>query len=298
MSENNEAISPVSPVLEKRSWLAILSGLFLIAICVFLFSTFVVSYFEPPSFALLISPAGLFFLWIAHKQYRSLFCCQPFKTRALSGCFFVLGFFGVFAAVSSVIELANASESDWDFLPLFLGLFFGGVFFALLGFVNAKDFQNRRKNATETPVRYPFHWKRELLGLLLIFLSIAATSYWIIQSLPPIEGRHLSYQEFQYKSFPSEGTDYSYMRRARGTLYCEFTIDEKGFRDWIASEKRWEYCEPIDDSVEVPRFMREKNDPEGDIIATEGLKAGYGESKGGRAVYDSQTNRAYYWTYY
>ena len=293
MSENSEAISPIP---EKRSWLAILSGLFLIAICVFLFSTFVASYFEPPSFALLISPVSLFFLWIAHKQYRSLFCCQPFKTRALSGCFSVLGFFGIFATITSVFEWANAPKPDWDFLPLLLGLFLGSVFFALLGFVNAKDFQNRRKNATENPVRYPFHWKRELLGLLLIFLSIAATSYWMVQSLPPIEGRNLSYQEFPYKSFPSEGTDYSYVRRARGTLYCEFTIDEKGFRDWIASEKRWEYCKPIDDSVSVPKFMREKNDP--DITVTEGFIARYGKHHGGEVVYDSQTNRAYYWTYY
>ena len=296
MRENNEVVVSISPIPEKRSWLAIISGLFLIAICVFLFSTFVASYFEPLSFALLISPGSLFFLWIAHQQYRSLFCCQPFKTRTLSGCFFVLGFFGLLGVMSIVPEYVSTSEFDWDFLPLLLALFFGGVFFALLGFVNARDFRNRRKNAKEKPVRYPFHWKRELLGLLLIILSVTMTSYWMVQSTPPIEGRNLSYQEFPFKSFPSEGTDYSYMRRMRGTLYCEFTIDEKEFRDWIDSEKRWEHCKLIDDSVSVPKFMREKNDP--DIEVAEGFIAGYGKYHGGVAVYDSQANRAYYWTYY
>ena len=153
-----------------------------------------------------------------------------------------------------------------------------------------------------------YHRKRVFIGILCMCSIVGIMSLYMIMTLPPVFEDNLSYEQMPGKSlFPSDGKKFSYSRGGRGDLFCDFYIDEQGFRDWIASKSHWEweYCRPLqeDDWVYIrPRHIFDPNVAEGEWDEpprpTDGLYAGWGESKGARAVFDRSTNHVYYWTFY
>ena len=184
---------------------------------------------------------------------------------------------------------------DWPYI-LFVGPFgigFVGVAFYTYCTVFCSESHNEFK--IEQLVKFK---GRLVFGILLLssifvfFVNVHIT--WM--SRIPIFQEHISYEQLRMGGAPPSGTDYSYRRLPRGSGYCECTITEKNFDDWISSESRWDRRTIIteEEPEHISNFIRRDED----IVVTDGIKVGYGKGHGGIAVFDRKTNRAYYWTYY
>lgn len=136
---------------------------------------------------------------------------------------------------------------------------------------------------------------RLVLGLVVFSALLFVFVKFNIALISPEFEEHVPYERIHVPGAPPTGTDYSYCRRPRGTGYCECTMSEKNFNDWIASESRWDKRTPIteENPEGIPNFMQKEN-----IVVTDGIHAGFGTRRGGRTVFDRQTSRAYYWTFY
>lgn len=293
------------------------AGCVLIAFCLLFIAVLLAGFFDPvdpPFFQIFLSPLAFVLGVVAFKQYRALFCCKPEAARAFHEFYLSIGALAVFAGVVNFGEVFTESKSiDTDILFFLGGMLLTGLILLGIGIVLLLDTKRRKNHATENCpfgnhkqyIPEPFgseeSMRRDFFGILiLIGITVLFSSFfvWDIRK-HPISGEHLSYEQFPYKHFPSTGSDFSFQRLYRGTIYCEFTVSEQVFRDWIESDNRWEYCEPIREATSVTRILNGL-DPENhqDVHITEGLQAGYGKHRGGRAVFDRKNNRAYYWTYY
>jgi hypothetical protein len=106
---------------------------------------------------------------------------------------------------------------------------------------------------------------------------------------------------------PAGATDVSYAKGFRGTVAYEFTIDEEGFREWVAAgigsfESRSAQV-PLREIVFPARIIRYYfyADLPGPDTATieHGLDYSWSkEDRSVRAVYDRATGRAYYHAVY
>ncbi|MDR0522366.1 MAG: hypothetical protein LBH00_11015 [Planctomycetaceae bacterium] len=314
MSVQNDTPLPEIPAKLKRfSVVHVLSGLLIIWFCLWFLSGMIGSFFDPHSQGLGILLYPLLFplcLWGACKQYTVLFCRPVYRSRASHEVFFIIGGILIFEAVANVTEIKNWTGDAFCFLA---GSFFAGFLLLVAGEVNRRIFRSRLAAAAACQRILENHdstgmmrkWKyflrqykyRFFIGLFCMSAFVIGNTVWMVSAIVPVSGEHLSYEEFPYKHFPSAGTDFSYKRGDRGTIKAEFTISEQGFRDWIASETRWEYCRSLKDR-NLDSRLRLPVTAEENCLDNDGLYAGWGNGKGGRAVFYRQTNRAYYWTYY
>jgi hypothetical protein len=261
--------------------------------------------------AIFFSPFACLFAWLSLKQYSSLFCCKPAIARVFYEAYFILGIFALFVMAMFVCLLVslmferNLPKSEW--LDLFGTIAFAaaiGLICITLGVVNYLITSSRRKLArtcglvkvSDFSVKLfgmPGYRTRTILGIALMSGIVALMAGYSAWTTPQWSGEHLSYAQFPFRnSFPADGEDFYYIQMVRGTIYCEFTITEQGFRNWIDSQSRWKRCHSITEENPERIWYREK------IVVTDGIFAGWGNGTGGRAIFDRSTNRAYYWTYY
>ncbi|MGL4942277.1 MAG: hypothetical protein ACRC46_03695 [Thermoguttaceae bacterium] len=323
-NDKTSSMQPVTPsrTVQRRSVLAVVSGLALMGVCLCFTAATVAGLFDPVEgviFAILLTPIALPLAWMAFKQYLALFCCPPAVARAYYEAYFALGGLLTFGAVAGLFEDRRILK-DKDALMFLGGMLAVGLALLAIAQLNRLSTLKRRRIALESkeidesdlilkPVFKTEYRLRALVGILSILVVVACMSVLFVYDVKqhPAFGEHLTYEQFPYNNrFPASGSDFSFWRGYRGTMVCEFTISEEGFRDWIASQSRWEYCRPIEDndqfSISIPKYGTYNGDfadgKEPRPIPSEGLYAGYGTGKGGRAVFDRKTNRAYYWTYY
>ncbi len=270
MEKNLEAISSGSfQRRQRRPIFVIASGVVLICPGLLLTAVAIAGLFmqvDSPFFALFfIAPFACLHDWLSLKQYCSLFCCPPIAARAYHEIYFIFGGLGLFAAVANYCEyLSERQRTDNGVLYFLAGIAIFGLLCIVLGMINYSVTRSRRKFALTHGLMQksdfsakifanPEYKKRTLLGIFImsgITALIAGVFIWDEHRFPST-GSHLSYEQFPYKNFPTEGTDFSYRRGYRGAITCEFTISEQGFRNWIASDNRWEYCKPIEGEVTV-----------------------------------------------
>ncbi|MCL2348334.1 MAG: hypothetical protein FWC50_08745 [Planctomycetaceae bacterium] len=305
---NDEQISaPVPP--KHRSIFAILAGLFVIGFCLLYIAVIVASFLCPLTLSLgslAGAPFTFLFAWLAYKQYSTLFCREPVVARAYHEVWFVIGVFMVVAAVLNALEDITRIPRDTDTLMFLGGMLVYGLLFLVIGWLLRRQTIRRQKLFVTTEQKFLTnqsgnkYWIRKIVGILLMSGCVCLLALYLVYSecqYPEI-GEHVSYEQLPRKGgFPPEGSDFSWCRGFRGTSYYEFTVSEEAFRHWIASETRWEYCEPISESYTIPYSIHRHKDAE-ERTVTDGLYAGWGDGTGGRAVFDRSTNRAYYWTYY
>jgi len=301
---------------KRRSIIAIAIGCLLIWTCLYIFAAFLAILWDEAEFfyGVLGFCPGVILFWFAFRQYRALFSCDSERSHSFSGCFFVVAFFAFLIALvmgfgaSRENQFGNVSQDFVVFLTVAVVLLLIGV---------ASTWNNRRRGVV-IPNPEPFgtpppftkrYWKRDMIGLLILSSITAGIVCYKISTIPPVYAENIPYEQMVHQSFfPKEGQDYCYIRTGRGTISCEFTIDEQRFRDWIAAKDYWEYCRPIeanDDIWILPRSAYRKgdtrwneNEEQPRPVVSDGLYAGYGEHKGGRAVFDRVTQRVYYWTFY
>jgi len=297
-------------VPQHRSMLAILSGVMLIGFCLLTIAINIASFFDPlGSFAIFLTPFSWLFAWLAYKQYCALFCCKPVMARAYHEAYFIIGGFFVFGIIVNLLE---AFSEDFDLLlrnkiglMVMSGILFFGLFMIIIGGLNrGQTIQRRQLLLSATRQRFleeesiGNYRLRKLQGVIIMLACTFLLSVFLVyEENRHLYGEHLSYQEFPYKSsFPKDASDFSYRRLPRGRMCCEFTVSEESFRNWIASDSDWEYCELIDGGVRILCPVHSRKYDEEDFLVTDGLYAGDGNDSGTRAVFDRTTNRAYYWT--
>ncbi len=310
----NPALEFIPNQGKRRSILAILSGLALIGFCLLVIGGTIAMFFDAPARpnVCVYGPVSLFLAYFAFQQYRLLFCLTPDKARAKIGCIFFLGglmtFFGI-ASIGGILSDPKPPDNLTQWLFRFAGILFAGLFVTAVGYANYKmqkcsgqqSFSSRSIDDCEK-----INWnnackygRKDGLAIVLMAIVVCIIAFVIVQIEIPATGNHLTYEEFPFKErFPASGSDFNFKRGYRGTLCCDFKIDEQGFRDWIASQSRWEYCRPLQNGDWIWTDWSENIPKIEDGGISEGLYAGYGNGKGGRAVFDRKTNRVYYWTYY
>ena len=308
--------SIVSDTPKKRSVIAIAIGCLLIGACLYFFAAFLAFFWDSAEYFYGVAGIfpGTFLLWYAFLQYRVLFSCDSGKSHSLSGCFIFVAIFAFLIVL--VVGIGAFNENQFrNVAQEFSNTLTVAVVLLLIGITSA--WNNRRRGAVD-PKPEPFgkhppflkqYWKRDVVGLLVLSIVTTGILCYEISKIPPVCAENIPYEQMVHQSlFPKEGWDYCYIRTGRGTICCEFTIDEQGFRNWIASKDYWEYCRPREKNDDVrilPRSAYRKGNVIGNEneepprpVVSDGLYAGYGEYKGGRAVFDRATQRVYYWTFY
>lgn len=297
----------------RRSVLAVVSGLALIGFCLFVVGGTIAMLFDPPArpYVCFYGPVSLFLAYSAFQQYRLIFCTPSEIPRAKIGCFLALGglltLFGV-ACIGGMLSDPKPPENLLKWLFCFGGILLCGLIVLAIGLANVMQ-QKRllpEKNlfAIDECEKVSWnnakkYWKNDGFAVLLMSIIACIIAFAIVQFEIPQNGSHMTYEEFPFQElFPENGSDFCYIRGYRGTLCCDFSIDEQGFRDWIASQSRWEYCRPLESGDWIWITWSENKPKIEDGGISEGLYAGYGNGKGGRAVFDRKRNRAYFWTYY
>jgi len=307
-NSNDEQIS--DPVPKHRSLFAILAGLVLIGFCLLFVAAAVASFFDPvdpPFFTIIGMPFFLLLAWLANKQYCALFCREPVVTRAYHEAWFGFGILLVVGAVVNLFEHPAEIRRDTDTSIFLVGMLAFGLLFLFIGGLLRSHTKQRQRPFLRSGQKFLTdqsgnkYRRRKMMGILLMSGCVCLFAAYLVHSAYqyPEIGEHVPYGQLPYQGgFPPEGSDFSWRRGYRGTSYYEFTVSEEAFQRWISSQTRWEYCKPITEGVTIQYSIHRLKDDEERTCVTDGLCAGWGNGKGGRAVFDRSTNRAYYWTYY
>lgn len=228
--------------------------------------------------------------------------------HSISGCFIVVG---ILLSPLAIIIFDRANV-DWSEFAVLLAFPVISLTFGFISVINNTQRGLVRGSGPELFSKHPSflkrYWKRDLIGLLVMGLILMGIMAYEISKIPPVYAKNVSYEQMfhQVRSrFPKEGRDFCYFRGGRGSMVCEFTIDEQGFRNWITSDKSWGPCYPIKKDVQVEilppsAFETGKRDWEENVkrpTITDGLHTSFGDKHIGRAVFDRTTNRVYYWYY-
>ena len=138
---------------------------------------------------------------------------------------------------------------------------------------------------------------RFVLGVVLLSSLLVYFFQNNVARIPPVFVEHVSYEQIPFGGIPKGGTDYSYRRFPHRKVFIEYTITEKSFDDWIASERLWESRTEIteENPEHIWGWIRESR---ATIVVTDGIRVHYGKEAGGNTIFDRSTNRAYYWTHY
>jgi hypothetical protein len=158
----------------------------------------------------------------------------------------------------------------------------------------------------ESPKRRPLvqfirqNWRYDLITTLSFYFILTASGFALIVIDPPLPvfEKHLSYENFRYHAkFPKDGYDFCYWRTNSG-LYCDFSISEEGFQDWVKANADWKIStiqpDRLDNGVVTIAHPRLKESFE----VNDGLVADQKRDVSGgiyeQAVFDRNTNRVYY----
>jgi hypothetical protein len=130
---------------------------------------------------------------------------------------------------------------------------------------------------------------------------------WAIRSTPPPYAEHVERADAPF-SLPEGATDVSFCQGVRGMTAFEFTTDEEAFRKWVesgigSSESQAANVplSPITAPITITRYNALSKRLKGprSVTVNSGLHYRWSYEDGGiYAVFDSSTNRAYFYAYY
>ena len=147
---------------------------------------------------------------------------------------------------------------------------------------------------------------RELFAAMTAVSVVAALTTALIRTSLPRHAEHVDISVAPY-GLPRSATDISYYLGTRGTIAYEFTTDETTFRNWVESglgsfDSRAANVPllPIANPETIRRYTAFSPDLTGpdSITVPRGLYYSWSfEDEGVHAVFDSSTNRAYYFSH-
>jgi len=287
-----------APLLVATSAVVIAFSLFLVSVAI---AAFTVTW-DPCSLIggaiILPLPAAL-----AVQQYRGTFRRIPAAALTAAILLFIVGGFAGFAFAAAFGEIAmGGGELPW--FGLLFPMLATSVVGLFGGWLNLR--WRRRLPENVTDIGYRFSLRETLAAVAVICLLTGLTSS-LIRSTPPRYAENVSVAEAPF-GLPPNATDVSFCQGFRGTIAYEFTIDEASFRQWAAdgigsieSNASDTKIQPITDPESITRFNRLSPELVGpdSITVNSGLHYSWSfEDRGVYAVFDSTTNRAYYYAHF
>lgn len=266
---------------------------------------------EPNMFTII---GGLFVLplnvLMAIQQYRGTFRSVPSAAKMMSVlCYFLAGFL-FFAVVTTIGEAVSDATSLRLMASLLIPLLVASALIFAIGRTNATWSNKLRAAIIAMPsphTRRSFFSLRELLLAVGVIGAMTGIISQFVRSTPPQYAENVDASSAPYR-LPDGATNVSYCKGYRGTIAIEFSIDEQGFRDWVASGIG--SIESQSDNIPLREittpftiircyfYSSELNGPD-DITVSHGIYYSWSkEDRGVHAVYDRMTNRAYYHAHY
>ena len=238
------------------------------------------------------------------QQYRATFRQVRSAATFAAVMLFIGGGFLAFALVVTFGEMVSRGvHLAW--LGILLPVLAMSLFGAVAGWLNMRWSRKLPKLANSSPgFRFTI---RELLAVTAMVSFVMALTTLFIRSDPPKYAEHVDISAAPF-GLPENATDISFCRGNRGTIAYEFRTDETSFRDWVASGigsmesiTSGEMLVPIANPV----FVRRYNVLSADLTGPDSITVDTGlhyvwsyEDRGVDAVFDSSTNRAYYYAHF
>lgn len=300
----NHTIKPKPSVpLVLCSILVLIASLIFIASCIaMLFATW-----NPCS---LISGAMLLPLplVLAIQQYCGTFHAKESAALTTTKLLFVIGGIAFFVFIMTLGNLLfNQMRLPW--ISLLIPILTFGLVFSILGWLNLSWSKQLKSNSpskshTIKTTRFMF---RDLLSGMIAITTVTILVVYFVQSTSPQYAENVPYNKVPYR-LPESASNVSFCQGSRGTIACEFTIDETAFINWVdsgigslESQAANISLQPITTPYTIRRFNNLSSDLSGSDFATisEGLYYSWSkEDRGVYAAFDRTRNRAYYFAHY
>ena len=240
---------------------------------------------------------------LAIQQYRATFRGVGAAALTAAVLLFIVGGLAAFAFATSFGEIAMVGgELPW--FGLLLPMLAVAIVGLLGGWLNLRWRRKLPRTATDAEWRFSL---REILAAVAAICVLTGLTASFIRSTPPRYAENVSVAEAPF-GLPANAIDVSFCQGFRGTIAYEFTIDETSFREWVAegigsveSNASNTELEPITSPESISRYNRLSTDLNGpdSITVTSGLHyTWWFEDRGVYAVFDSTTNRAYYYAHF
>jgi len=291
----------------KPSILLVVCSIGVMAFCVILVSTGLSAFAESWNPCSLIAGAIIFplFLALGVQQYRGTFRQDAGAAFFAAISLFVVGGCGWITFLNLGIGIGLRWRSEW--LGFLLPLVLVSTVLLLAALANLRWARLLRKSqVAPEPIfsRLRFSMRELFLAVTLIAVVAGLTAYGV-RTMPPRYAENVAVAEAPYR-LPSEAKDVSFCQGHRGTKAYEFSIDEAGFRNWVAdgigsieSSQDDVQIEPIHGSYTIRRYGSLMPIPgsadRNEITITDGLYYDWSkEHRGVYAAFDRTNQRAYY----
>lgn len=241
---------------------------------------------------------------LALLQYRGAFLGVRLAARTAGYLLIGFGAVAAFAFASTLAE-AVAANGAVPWLGLLVPLLVCSAVCTGAGLVNM--LWSSQLPRVVGPDRLSTFTLREFGHLLAAVCFICIVAIWLVFSASPRFAEQLE-SDVAGLGLPDHADDICYCRGPQGTIAYEFDTDERAFREWIAggigslesaaSETR---LVPIQTPVAITRYCAFSLDLPGEKSANVRVGLHYSwtqEDRGVHAVFDSSTNRAYYYAHF
>ena len=294
----------------KRSISHVVLSVVVLAACIFLVSAslsmFTVTW-DPCSLfggvIVLPLPAVL-----AIQQYRGTF---RYDSRAALISSVLLSIVGGFAFVAFAMTLGEmiVEEVRIRWTSLILPMLATGVVAGASSWMNLSWSRRLKRFATEDERTADRTWfsPRELVIAAAAIVCMTALVTYFVRSTPPRYAENVSRDRAPF-GLPAEATEISFCQGFRGTIAYEFTIDEKGFEEWVESGIGSLESDAADVSLQpitVPYSIRRYYALTANLTGPDSITIMNGlyydwskEDRGVYAAFDRTTNRAYYYAHF
>ena len=240
---------------------------------------------------------------LAIQQYRATFRGVGPAALTAAILLFIVGGFAAFAFATTFGEIAmGGGELPW--LSLLLPMLAVAIVGLFGGWLNLRWRRNLPLSATDSGWRFSL---REILAAVAAISLLTGLTASFIRSTPPRYAENVSVADAPF-GLPASAADVSFCQGFRGTIAYEFTVDEISFREWVAdgigsieSNASNTELEPITTPVSITRYNAYSSDLNGpdSVTVNKGLHYSWSfEDRGVYAVFDSTTNRAYYFAHF
>ncbi|QDT44951.1 hypothetical protein Pan241w_50680 [Gimesia alba] len=301
----NHSLKPKPSIpLVVCSILVLIASLILVALCIAMFF----ATWNPCSVfgGAILLPLPLV---LAILQYYGTFHAKESAALTTAKLLFALGGFAFCAFIMTLGNLIfNQISLPW--VSLLIPVLTFGVVALFLGWLNlgwSRQLKSSSpsKSHTINSNRLMF---RDLITGMIALTGVTILVVYFVQSTAPQYAENIPYNKAPFKLLPAGASNVSFCQGPRGTIACEFTIDEIAFINWVdsgigslESQAANISLQSITTPYTIRRFNNLSSDLNGSDFATisEGLYYRWSkEDRGVYAAYDRTKNRAYYFAHY
>lgn len=245
---------------------------------------------------------------LSFHQFRGTFHANESAALTSAQILFAVGGFSLFCfGVTLSNLLFDPLGIPWGSF-LIPPLLFGMVAL-VFGWLNLRWSRQLKSSYSQNSdsVDKPRFLLRDLLAGLIAIIAVTLMTIYFIQSTLPQYAENVPANRVPCR-LPATASNVSYCQGGRGTIACEFTIDEAAFIKWVdtgigsfESQAAAVSLQPITAPFSIRRYNNLSSDLNGSDYVTilEGLYYRWRkEDRGVYAAYDRSRNRAYYYAHY